>query len=144
MIYLTQKLHEVTSQCQMAQNTFSNEACELLTEILSILYKTVGKITVAEQQRIVTEHVITEEVLSDMQLLLSVKHNVLLRCVFESILTLFEWTGNLPEPLNIGGFFANSFTVDKLLQIIETFSDDFRSLSSEVLTYLFRAGIAVE
>jgi len=74
----------------MAKNTFSDESCELLTEILSIMYKTVNKIP-ANQSDLVTEDVITESVLSDMQILLAIRHNVLLRCVFESILTLFEW-----------------------------------------------------
>ena len=43
------------------------------------------------KQSLVFSHVLTEQVLNDLQLLLGVKHNVLLRCVFESILTLFEW-----------------------------------------------------
>ena len=43
---------------------------------------------------LVYEVVILEDVLNDLQLLLGVKHNVLLRCVFESILTLFEWIEN--------------------------------------------------
>jgi hypothetical protein len=54
------------------------------------MYKTVNKIP-ANQSELVTEDVITESVLSDMQILLAIRHNVLLRCVFESILTLFEW-----------------------------------------------------
>jgi len=75
----------------MEKNTFSDESCELLTEILSIMYKTVNKIP-ANQSEMVTEDIITESVLSDMQILLAIRHNVLLRCVFESILTLFEWS----------------------------------------------------
>lgn len=75
----------------MAKNTFTDESCELLTEILSIVYKTVNKIP-KNQSELVTEDVITESTLSDMQILLGVRHNVLLRCVFESILTLFEWS----------------------------------------------------
>lgn len=39
----------------------------------------------------VYEIVLAEDVLNDMQLLLGVRHNVLLRCSFECILTLFEW-----------------------------------------------------
>lgn len=39
----------------------------------------------------VYEVVLAEDTLNDLQLLLGVRHNVLLRCVFECILTLFEW-----------------------------------------------------
>ena len=39
----------------------------------------------------VYEVVLAEDVLNDLQLLLGVRHNVLLRCAFECILTLFEW-----------------------------------------------------
>jgi len=39
---------------------------------------------------------------------------------------------------NLSIYFANSFTVDILLQIIETFSDDFRKLAAETLTYMLR------
>lgn len=39
---------------------------------------------------------------------------------------------------NLSFFFANSFTVDMLLQIIETFSDDFRKLAAETLTHMLR------
>ena len=70
----------------MVGGAFTDETCELLTEILSILYKTVTKGVETH------EDVITEDVLGDLQLLLVVKHTVLLRCVFECILTLFEWT----------------------------------------------------
>lgn len=44
--------------------------------------------------------------------------------------------GKIVENLSI--YFANSFTVDILLQIIETFSDDFRKLAAETLTYMLR------
>ena len=43
--------------------------------------------------------------------------------------------------MNIGAFFANSFTLDKLLIIIEQFSEEFKALAAEVLTYLFRSSI---
>lgn len=59
MDYLTSKLHEVTSQGQMAGGEYPDETCELLTELLSIIYKTVprgGK----------TEDVVTEECLGDV------------------------------------------------------------------------------
>jgi len=39
---------------------------------------------------------------------------------------------------NLSFYFANSFTVDMLLQIIEGFSDDFRKLAAETLTYMVR------
>ena len=39
---------------------------------------------------------------------------------------------------NLSIYFANSFTIDMLLQIIETFSDDFRKLAAETLTYMLR------
>jgi hypothetical protein len=81
-------------------------------------------------------------VLGDMQMLLVVKHSVLLRCVFESILTLFEWTA--ANDLQIGAFFSNVHTIDKLLNIIEGFSDDFRPLAAETLTYIFRSSFALE
>lgn len=100
--------------------------------------------------------VLAEDVLNDLQLLLGVRHNVLLRCAFECILTLFEWVerqiairqslaesgqevqqpGKIVENLSI--YFANSFTVDMLLRIIETFSDDFRKLAAETLTHMLR------
>ena len=89
--------------------------------------------------------------MNDIQLLLGIRHSVLLRCAFESILTLFEWVEKQnainaanQEPKqpnqveNLSIFFANSFTVDMLLQIIEGFSDDFRKLAAETLTYMVR------
>ena len=45
-------------------------------------------------------------------------------------------SGKIIENLSL--FFANSFTIDMLLQIIETFSDDFRKLAAETLTYMLR------
>ena len=45
-------------------------------------------------------------------------------------------SGKVIESLSF--FFANSFTIDMLLQIIETFSDDFRKLAAETLTYMLR------
>lgn len=131
--FLSQKLHEVTSQCQTSQD-YPDEACDLLIEILSILYKTVSRVS-RDHESLITKYVITEEILSDMQILLAVRHNVLLRCVFESILTLFEWA-NLKA--GIDAYFCNKFTIDKLLVILETFSDDFRLLAAETLTFLFR------
>jgi len=88
-------------------------------------------------------HVFTDQTLTDLQLLLGVRHNVLLRCVFECILTFFEWIASKPNKLLAGGrrlsfCFANSFTVDILLLIIESFSDDFRKLAAEALTYMIR------
>ena len=68
----------------------SEEQCDLLTEIISILYKTVNRMR-EEKVDSVYEIVLTEDVLNDLQLLLGVRHNVLLRCSFECILTLFEW-----------------------------------------------------
>ena len=85
--------------------------------------------------------------LNDLQLLLGVRHNVLLRCSFECILTIFEWIGRNQEQLtelkfqNFSIFFANSYTVDTLLQIIENFSDDFRKLAAETLTYMLRSEV---
>jgi hypothetical protein len=70
--------------------------------------------------------------MTDLQLLLAIKHNVLLRCVFESILTVFE----IRNTAKLDSYFCNKFTVDKLLVIIESFSDDFRLLAAEVLTFL--------
>ena len=93
----------------------------------------------------------TEDVLNDLQLLLGIRHSVLLRCAFESILTLFEWVEKqnainaaneepkVPGKIdNLSYYFSNSFTVDILLQIIEGFSDDFRKLAAETLTYMVR------
>ncbi len=62
----------------------------MLTEIISILYKTVNRLS-QDKVSMVYEIVLAEDVLNDMQLLLGVRHNVLLRCSFECILTLFEW-----------------------------------------------------
>ena len=70
--------------------TLSEEECELLTELLSILYKTVNRMG-QERAEMVYEIVLAEDVMNDLQLLLGVRHNVLLRCAFECILTLFEW-----------------------------------------------------
>lgn len=53
------------------------------------MYKTVGKIE--DGKDLVKKTVIKEDILTDLQILLAVRHNVLIRCVFESILTLFEW-----------------------------------------------------
>ena len=73
-----------------------------------------------------------------MQILLAVRHNVLIRCVFESILTLFEWAAQQDPQIDINCYFCNSFTVSKLLLILETFADEFRILASDTITYLFR------
>ena len=70
--------------------TLSEEQCELLTELLTILYKTVNRMG-QDSADMVYEIVLAEDVMNDLQLLLGVRHNVLLRCSFESILTLFEW-----------------------------------------------------
>ena len=70
--------------------TLSEEQCELLTELLTILYKTVNRMG-QDSADMVYEIVLAEDVMNDLQLLLGVRHNVLLRCSFECILTLFEW-----------------------------------------------------
>lgn len=41
----------------------------------------------------------------------------------------------------MGVMFANSFTVDTLLQIMETFADDFRKLAADTLTYMLRSEV---
>lgn len=65
---------------------------------------------------LIRQVVLNDEVLTDLQLLLGVRHNVLLRCVFESILTIFEWVARHNSvDVNLAGFFSNSFTVDMLL-----------------------------
>ena len=128
----------------------NEEQCELLTEILSILYKTVNRLD-QDRSDLVYQVILTEDVLNDLQLLLGVRHSVLLRCAFECILTLFEWVEKQnaiiaanQEPKqpgkieNLSFYFANSFTVDMLLQIIEGFSDEFRKLAAETLTYMVR------
>lgn len=70
---------------------FSEDVCELLTEILSILYKVINRLSV-EHAQLIHDVVVKESVLNELQLLLGVKHSsVLLRCTFECILTLFEW-----------------------------------------------------
>ena len=61
-----------------------------MTEILSILYKTVNRLD-QDKADLVYDVVLKDDVLNDLQLLLGVRHSVLLRCAFESILTLFEW-----------------------------------------------------
>ena len=47
-------------------------------------------------------------------------------------------TNNAKSVENLALFFANSFTVDMLLQIIEGFSDEFRKLAAETLTHMLR------
>lgn len=37
--------------------------------------------------------------------------------------------------------FANSFTVDMLLQIMEGFADDFRKLAADTLTFMLRSEV---
>lgn len=121
------------------------DVCELLTEILSILYKIVSKLS-AEHGQLIRDVVVTEVVLNELQLLLGVKHNVLLRCSFECILTLFEWVARNAELQSelqfqhLGMMFANSFTVDTLLEIITNSSDDFRKLAADTLTYMIKSG----
>lgn len=70
---------------------FNDEVCELLTEIISILYKTVNRMGKNSDNYVITKNVFSEDVLTDLQLLLGIRHNVLLRCVFECLLTLLEW-----------------------------------------------------
>ena len=100
------------------------------------MYKTVGKIE--DSKDLVKKTVVKDDILTDLQILLAVKHNVLIRCVFECILTLFEWAAQQDPPVEINSYFCNSFTVSKLLLILESFSDEFRILASDTLTYLFR------
>lgn len=133
--FLCQKLHEVTSQSQRQQE-FPEEICDLLIELSSILYKTVRTVG-PEHRALIQQHVLTEDILSDLQILLAVRHNVLLKCIFESILTIFEFAQEGTEA-RIDSYFCNKFTVDKLLVILETFSDDFRVLAAETLTHLLR------
>ena len=133
--FLCQKLHEVTSQNQR-QSEFPEEICDLLIELSSILYKTVRTVG-PEHRALIQQHVLTEDILSDLQILLAVRHNVLLKCIFESILTIFEFAQSEPDS-RIDSLFCNKFTVDKLLVILESFSDDFRVLAAETLTHLLR------
>lgn len=71
-------------------------------------------------------------------------------------MTLFEWVErqiairnnivesgqDVPQSAkfieNLSMYFANSFTMDMLLRIIETFSDEFRKLAAETLTHMLR------
>lgn len=101
------------------------------------MYKIINKIP-PEEKNTVIDVVINESVLSDMQILLAVRHNVLLRCVFESILTLFEWVQQIDPVINVSPYFCNSYTIDKLITCVEQFSEEFKTLATEVLTYLFR------
>jgi hypothetical protein len=73
----------------MGEEAYQDDVCELLTEIISILYKTVNRMPRSIDP---VKVVLSEDVCQDLQLLLGVKHNVLLRCVFECLLTLLEWT----------------------------------------------------
>ena len=114
--------------------------CELLTEIISILYKTINRLPRSAES---VKKALNEDLCQDLQLLLGVKHNVLLRCVFEALLTLLEWTVEAradqpPAKCFIQGQFCNSFVIDKLLEILEGFSDEFRMLAAETLTQLFK------
>jgi hypothetical protein len=54
------------------------------------LYKLLNRLGV-EHASLIRDVIVKEVVLNELQLLLGVKHNVLLRCSFECILTLFEW-----------------------------------------------------
>jgi len=74
-----------------ADDPFNDEVCELLTEIISILYKTVNRMGKNADTYVTARVVFSEDVLTDLQLLLGIRHNVLLRCVFECLLTLLEW-----------------------------------------------------
>ena len=86
----SQLLQQTATQGSGPLPSLNEEQCELLTEILSILYKTVNRLG-QDRAEMVYEIVLAEDVLNDLQLLLGVRHNVLLRCCFECILTLFEW-----------------------------------------------------
>jgi len=42
---------------------------------------------------------------------------------------------------HLGVLFANSFTVDTLLQIMATSSDDFRKLAADTLTFMIKSEV---
>ena len=65
-----------------------------------------------------TEQFLSQDLLENLQLLLSVKgHSILLRIVMELILSLVE---SKPDVIK---HFANTFTVDILLKIFEDYQD---------------------
>jgi hypothetical protein len=88
--YICSKLHEITLQNKVSKSDLPDDICELLTETLSILYKVVSRLG-SEHAQLIQNVIVKEVFLNELQLLLGVKHNVLLRCVFECLLTLFEW-----------------------------------------------------
>ena len=47
-------------------NELNEESCELLTEILSILYKTVNRLSSPDRTSLVYDNIITENVLNDL------------------------------------------------------------------------------
>jgi hypothetical protein len=129
---------------EKSSSGLEEEACELLTEVLSILYKIVNKLP-AEHGQLINEVLVNEVVLNELQLLLSTKHSVLLRCSFECILTLFEWVSrnqNLQTELtfhHLAVMFANSFTVDTLISILASSNVDFTKLAADTLTFMIKS-----
>ena len=66
-------------------------------------------------------------------------HNLLLRCVLESLLTFFEKyyiSLVIKFSCEIYHLFRNNYTIDLLLKFIGEFPDEFKSLSAGALTHL--------
>ena len=82
------KLHSLTPKS--LQSVDNEMQCEVLTEIISIIWKVFHRITQKGDRQIIQNHFLNEEIFEDLQLLLGIKHNLLLRCVLESLLTFLE------------------------------------------------------
>lgn len=82
---MCEKLHKLTPICL---KEIDNEMdCEVLTEIISIIWKTFYR-TCKDKE--IQNKILNPILFDDLQLLLGCNHNLLLRCVLESLLTFFE------------------------------------------------------
>jgi len=127
---------------------FENEEetlCDILTELISILFKVYSKIWETtedlKKDEVVDQTLLDEwngildlfeniELLHNLQLLLGVKfHNDLLRIVFELVLILIE---SRPSAIE---HFRNLFTMDILLKIFEDYEDkDLKQQAIDILS----------
>ncbi|CDW74066.1 serine threonine-protein kinase nek10 [Stylonychia lemnae] len=118
--FMSKKLHQLTPICLQ---TVENEMqCEVLTEIISIIWKVFHR-SCGRGDKAIRDKILSQTLFEDLQLLLAVSHSLLLRCVLESILTFLE---------------KNNYTVDILLRIIDEFPDEYKVLAAGALTHLCR------
>lgn len=82
MPYLHGIVHELTPR---ALAEVDNEMhCEIIKEVMTTIWKAFPRLAGRDQ-------LVAPQLFEDLQLLLGVSHQVLLRCVLESLLVFLQW-----------------------------------------------------